>query len=157
VIEADRLAQQAGAELSLLIHELRPLALDERGLAGVLGDYLADWSRQSGIAGRLCAEGAERLPPAVEHTLLRVAQEALANVARHSRARTATVTLAARREAVTPTVADDGEGFAAGEARPGVGLSSMRERMAALGGRLELVSEAGAGTTVTAAWESDDG
>lgn len=157
VVEAERLAQQAGAELSLLIHELRPAALGARGLAEVLRDYVADWSRQSGVAATLHAEGAERLPPAVEYGLLRVAQEALANVARHSQASAVRVTLRASQRAVTLTVADDGQGFAADGVQRGIGLESMRERMTAMGGRLVIASGPGTGTTVTATWEARDG
>lgn len=156
LVEAERLAQQAGAELRMLIHELRPAELSERGLAPVLADYLAAWSRQTGIAGGLHAADTARLPPPVEYGLLRVAQEALANVARHSQARSVTVTLAAQPRAATLTIADAGRGFAADEQHQGVGLSSMRERLAGMGGRLVITSRPGAGTTVTAHWEASD-
>jgi signal transduction histidine kinase len=151
--EAEQLAQQAGAELSLLIHELRPLALAEKGLVQVLRGYAADWSRQSGIAAQLEVSGERPLPPAAEHALLRVAQEALANVARHSQASKVTIGLDYRGQATRLTIADDGRGFDPAAAR-GVGLDSMRERIEALGGRLVVTSAPGSGTIVFADCDS---
>lgn len=150
---AEQLAQQAGAELSLLIHELRPLALAERGLPSVLRDYVADWARQSGVAAQVEIAREQALPPPAEHALLRVAQEALANVARHSSARTVTLMLSYQSGAATLTIADDGRGFEPALARAGVGLASMRERIEALGGHLSIASAPGAGTTVVAQYE----
>jgi signal transduction histidine kinase len=150
---AEQLAQQAGAELTLLIHELRPLALAERGLPSVLRDYVADWARQSGVAAQVDISREQALPPPAEHALLRVAQEALANVARHSSARAVTLRLSYQAGSATLTIADDGRGFEPALARAGVGLASMRERIEALGGHLSIASAPGAGTTVVAQYE----
>ncbi|QIN77640.1 hypothetical protein GBA65_02985 [Rubrobacter marinus] len=79
--------------------------------------------------------------------ILSVIQEAMTNARRHSGARNVRVNLDAGTEELVVEVSDDGRGFGAGAA-PGVGLSSMRERAAALGGRLEVESAAGSGTTV---------
>jgi signal transduction histidine kinase len=146
--EAELLAQQAGAELSLLIHELRPVALGDKSLADALHAYSADWSRQTGIAAEMQAQGACSLPPATEHALLRVAQEALSNVARHSGATAVTIDLTYAADAVTLRIVDNGHGFDWGTARKGVGLDSMRERIEALDGRLQVESLAGGGTTI---------
>jgi signal transduction histidine kinase len=153
VTEAEQLARQAGAELSLLIHELRPVSLDQRGLAETLRAYLADWSRQSQIAVELHAGGERSLAPAAEQALLRVAQEALANVARHSQATSVTVELNYDVDAVALAIADNGRGFDAQTVQKGVGLASMRERLAALGGQLLIESRPGEGTRVTAQCE----
>ena len=102
LIEAEQLAQQSGAELSLLIHELRPVALGDKGLVAAIQAYAADWSRQSKISADVRARGAGALAPAAEHALVRVTQEALANVARHSHATAVTLDLelaAERRDA----------------------------------------------------------
>jgi signal transduction histidine kinase len=153
VIEAEQLARQAGAELSLLIHELRPVSLDQRGLAETLRAYLNDWSRQSQVAVELRAGAGRPLAPAAEQALLRVVQEALANVARHSQATTVTVELNYNPDAVALAIADNGRGFDTQTIQKGVGLDSMRERLAALGGRLLIESRPGEGTRVTARCE----
>jgi signal transduction histidine kinase len=153
LIEAEQLAQQSGAELSLLIHELRPVALGDKGLVAAIQAYAADWSRQSKIAADLHARGAGALAPAAEHALVRVTQEALANVARHSQASAVTIDLDLAAGAATLTIADNGRGFDLGTAPRGIGLESMRERLEALGGRLSVISSPGAGTTIEARYE----
>jgi signal transduction histidine kinase len=150
LLEAEQLAQQSGAELSLLIHELRPIALGEKGLAAAIQAYAADWSRQSKIATDVRVRGAVALAPAAEHALVRVTQEALANVARHSHASTVTLDLDLAVDAATLTITDNGCGFDASTTSPGVGLDSMRERLEALGGRLLVNSKPGTGTTIKA-------
>lgn len=153
LLEAEQLAQQSGAELSLLIHELRPMALGEKGLVAAIQAYAADWSRQSNIAADVRVRGECVLAPDVEHALLRVTQEALANVARHSQASAVTVDLDLAADAVTLTIGDNGRGFDTRAAARGVGLASMRERLEALGGRLRVESSPGAGTTIAARCE----
>jgi signal transduction histidine kinase len=87
----------------------------------------------------------------VEQALFRIAQEALANVARHSQAGSAQVRLDYARDRVSLTIADTGCGFDPDQARPGVGTRSMRERAARLpNGRFRLDSGLGQGTRVTA-------
>jgi len=100
--------------------------------------------------------GEARLPTALETALFRVAQEALTNVRKHAQTDRVRVALGSRDGAVRLEVSDRGRGFAPAEleqaAGPGerVGLSSMRERIALLGGALEIRSEPGAGTSVVA-------
>lgn len=148
--EADALVRQAQDELAAVIHELRPATLDGRGLAVTLREYAARWSRQSDIAAEVrVAEGCA-IPLEAEQALFRVAQEALANVARHSGSATATVELACEDGAVTLRVTDDGRGFAAGELDGrGYGLASMGERVAGIGGKVTVESAPGEGTRVT--------
>ncbi|MCC7352891.1 MAG: HAMP domain-containing protein [Anaerolineae bacterium] len=147
--EAERLTHQTQQELMALIQKLRPLALQDRGLASALQGYVADWSRQTGIVAGASVQGDGPLPIAVEQALFRVAQEALANVARHSGATTAEIRLAWEGDAVTLTIADNGQGFDVAAADgTGLGLRSMRERVEALGGSLRVESKAGAGTRV---------
>jgi len=150
IVEAEGLAQHTGAELTLLIHELRPVALDQRGLAETLRNYTADWSRQSGIAAEVRAETEPTLAPTTQHALLRIAQEALANVARHSKATVASIALGAGDGVATLTVADDGCGFDPEVVAKGVGLASMRERAEALGGSVRVDGALGAGARVVA-------
>jgi len=95
-------------------------------------------------------EGGERLPAVLETALFRIVQEALANVAKHAQARRVEVAMTHDRSGVTLRVADDGQGFDPQAPRPGthLGLWSMRERVEQLGGRFEVESTLGTGTTV---------
>jgi PAS domain S-box-containing protein len=97
------------------------------------------------------------LPGKVSVELLRVLQEALTNARRHSEARNVEVGLRTDDEAILIVVADDGRGFDPGSAKAGVGLSGMRERVEALGGKIEVRSRPGEGTRVTARVPSGGG
>jgi NarL family two-component system sensor histidine kinase LiaS len=154
--DAERLAHAAQQELTMIIHELRPAALESKGLAAALRDYVDDWSRHSGIAAHVSYQGQRELPLLLEQTLFRVAQEALANVARHSGASRVQVQVQWDPQTVTLTVADNGRGFSM-DARPktGVGLKSMQERLESLGGTFTLASAPEQGTTVTAQLATD--
>ncbi len=147
--QAEELMDGLRQELAHLILELRPPALEGRGLAAALRDYAADWSRQTGLPAdcRLSSEG--RLTPEQEQALYRIAQEALANVARHSGARRVEIVLDYRPDGAVLTLADDGAGFDLAEAPSGVGLRSMQERAAALGGTLQVESAPERGTRVS--------
>jgi two-component system, NarL family, sensor histidine kinase LiaS len=148
--EAERLAQQAQRELTALIRELRPAALEGKGLAAALRELLGQWSRQSGIQSSLSTSGEQALSLPAEQALYRVAQEALSNAARHSQASRAKVHLAWENGLVTLTVTDNGQGFDLDSvSKKGIGLQSMRERVAALGGAFS-VEKAGSGIRVVA-------
>jgi len=148
--EAERLTRQAQQELTGLIQELRPAALEGRGLAEALRHYLPEWAQRTGIEAAVRVQGARPLPLPVEQAIFRVAQEALANVARHSRAETVDVHLVWTEEVVSLTVTDDGRGFEQAERSAGMGLHSMRERMEKLGGTLLVESRRDEGTRVVA-------
>jgi signal transduction histidine kinase len=87
-------------------------------------------------------------PDDADVELLRVLQEALVNARRHSAARRVEVTLSTERRRVRAEVADDGRGFDPASVREGLGISGMRERASALGGRLEMESKPGKGTSI---------
>jgi len=132
--------------------ELRPSALDDFGLVPAL-ERLADTFRgQTGMHVDLESNlGEERLPGDVETVLYRIVQEALTNVVKHARANRVSILLTAKDGAVAAVVEDDGLGFdpqATGDS--GLGLVGMRERVGLVGGRLQIESAAGAGTTVVA-------
>jgi signal transduction histidine kinase len=160
--QARALVDSALAELRTLIFELRPPELDADGLLGALRKHAELLSRAHGIDVTVADErpaGGPRLGSGVERQLLRVAEEALSNAMRHSGASAVTVRLAAGdgadagAGAVVLSVADDGGGFdpaARSIAARKLGLTSMRERVEALGGTLEITSAAGRGTTVQA-------
>ena len=148
--DAEELAGQTQQELIALIRALRPAAIADKGLVAVLREYVDDWSRRMGIAVELRVQGERTTPLDVEDALLRVAQEALANVARHSGAQDVVVRLVWEGEQVCLTIEDNGKGFdfARAEGR-GLGLASTRERAEALGGTLAITSTA-SGATVEA-------
>jgi two-component system, NarL family, sensor histidine kinase LiaS len=148
---AETLTQGAQHEVTATIHALRPAALDEVGLAEALRTHVAEWSQQHQVVAEVRYNGKRDLPLAVEQVLFRVAQEALANVARHSHATRVTIDISREHQAVTQTIADNGCGFQPDTPAPGgMGLRSMRERVMALGGTLELESRPGAGTRIIA-------
>jgi NarL family two-component system sensor histidine kinase LiaS len=148
---ARQLVTQAQQELKTLIHEMRPAALEGKGLAPALGQYADGWSRRHDIAVEMHVRGQRQTPLPIEQALFRVVQEALANVARHSHADVVHITLVWDGAQCTLRLRDHGAGFLVDQvAGGGFGLQSMRQRLAALNGSLHVASEPGAGTTVTA-------
>jgi signal transduction histidine kinase len=134
---------------------LRPTMLEDLGLLPALLWHLERYTAQTGVQVAFKHSGVDgrRFPPAVEIAAYRIIQEALTNVARHARVSRASVTVSAGEGALFLDVADDGVGFRAEEVlrRPAsAGLAGMRERGAALGGRVEIESAPEAGTRVTA-------
>jgi NarL family two-component system sensor histidine kinase LiaS len=142
-------ARQAQKELAVLIQTLRPIQMQGKGLAQALGDYLQDWQTHGGIQIDFQAGEGISLPDEKEQSLFRVAQEALSNAARHSGATEVRVALYAQAGRVIMTVSDDGRGFDPDKATGGFGLKSMRERVEAQGGSLQIKS-GGNGTQITA-------
>ena len=148
--EAEHLAQQAGAELSLVIHELRPIAMQGKDLGEALESYLAEWSRQRDVrATARISEERSPMRPEVQYALVRVTQEALSNVARHSGASTVALELIFDDDTTTLTIHDNGQGFDMGHSPDGMGLSTMRERVEDLGGTFTVSTQPGVGTSIT--------
>ncbi|GHO46556.1 sensor histidine kinase [Ktedonospora formicarum] len=144
----ERLVRQAQRELTTLIHELRPVALEGRSLAEAVRTYVNTWQEQTSVSVVLELSGDEEPSPALEDALFRIVQEGLANVARHSQATEVTLCLDCNTT-VTFSLRDNGKGFAVRERDSlGIGLSSMRERIQVLGGDIEIQSEIGKGTTI---------
>src|ERR671917_312128 len=155
--QAEELARQAQRELNVLIGELRPAALEGKGLSSALRDYLEDWSRRAEIPAEYHVRGEREVPLEVEQALFRVAQDALANVAKHSGAGSVDVDLIYASGSMTLRVADDGRGFdPAKNPGEGFGLQSMNERLEKLGGRVEVESVPGKGTRVTCVCPLED-
>ncbi|MGW4792806.1 sensor histidine kinase [Nonomuraea sp. NPDC004297] len=127
-----------------LVYGLRPPALDDLGLAGAVRELAGQSSPRTEVE----VEGdLGDLPAAVEVAVYRIVQEALTNVRRHAEASRATIVLRREESALRVLVADDGRGLSASH-RAGVGLGSMRERAAELGGICVVSGEPGAGTRV---------
>jgi signal transduction histidine kinase len=130
-------AKQALGDLRRVVYDLRPAALDELGLLGALRQQVDRFDRARVATTLQAPEVLPPLPAAVEVAALRIVTEALTNIARHAQARHATVTLAVDG-ALGIEVCDDGAPPAAEQAwRPGVGLVSMAERAAEVGGTLQ--------------------
>ena len=150
------LVQGTVKEARRVIADLRPTSLDDFGLATALRVQAEALRDEGWRVGYEEALGEERLPPAVETALFRVAQEALTNARKHARTTRAHVELRRLDGAVRLRVRDRGRGFdPAADADGGgpgerVGLSGMRERVVLLGGTFEVSSRPGSGTLVTA-------
>jgi PAS domain S-box-containing protein len=151
-----QLVQQTVGEARYVIADLRPTALDDFGLAAAVRLQVEKISNQGSQVDYEEALGDERLPPEVETALFRVAQEALTNVHKHAPSARVRITLRRLNDSVRLQVRDWGPGFnpemITDGGGPGerLGLSSMRERMALLGGHLEVHSRPGEGTEVVA-------
>jgi NarL family two-component system sensor histidine kinase LiaS len=144
---------QAKAELSELIRQARPPLPDQMDLSEVLSSYLGEWSERHRIAAVLEGALAGALPGPVGDAVVRATQEALANVARHSRANRVRVVIAGDATSVEVQVTDDGRGFDPGAlCADGHGLAIMGERMSTVGATLEITSTPGQGTKVVLAW-----
>jgi two-component system sensor histidine kinase UhpB len=148
--ETQGVATQAMEELLRLARELRPAALDDLGLAAALRTLVAEFGRRAGVDAALAVQpGAlEALDEDAQLVAYRVVQEGLSNVAQHAGARHVRVEVERRDDGTVVRVADDGEGFADDAATNGLGLTGMRERAVLAGGRLEVSSAPGAGTTI---------
>ena len=130
--------------------ELRPKALDDFGLVPALERLVTTFAEQTGIETHLEARvrGA-RLPSEIETVLYRVVQEALTNIVKHARAEHVSVLLHARPGKVAVVIEDDGRGFSPDVlSADGIGLVGMRERVALVGGHLELETSEEGGTTI---------
>jgi signal transduction histidine kinase len=144
------IAQQALKEMRLLVYQLRPLVLKREGLAGALQQRLDAVEKRAGVDARLLVGGTIELPASAEEELYRIAQEALNNALKHGAPASVTVRICADERGVVLEVSDDGRGFDLGSigAEGGMGLVSMRERTEKLGGKLDVKSAPGAGTSV---------
>jgi signal transduction histidine kinase len=148
LLEAEKLLFNVRHELTDLLLELRPVALEGRGLPTAVREFVHDCANQSGIDIEVDVKGERSLPLEVEQTIFRILQGALSNVIRHSQATHATVQLIYDTHTVELDVTDDGVGFDATQWHNGLGLRLLRERTALLKGNLILRSEPGEGTQV---------
>ncbi len=148
--EAERLVDRVREELTDLIMELRPQALEQRSIEEILSEYLTDWSTQHAFELEQALQRDIPLSVNAKQTLLRILQEALANIARHSEGSQVSIKLHAQGDEVNLEVKDNGVGFNPEKVTRGVGIQSMRERTESLGGSLELTSTPEQGTTLIA-------
>jgi signal transduction histidine kinase len=149
--ELETTSKTVQRELTRLIENLRPGSLEDKGLAAALNDYSLLFGAREHILAYLDVQGNDALlVPSVAESLYRVAQEALHNVARHARATRVDIQLCCLPEQAILVLRDNGTGFDTTQARRGLGLGNMQDRMMAIGGRLTIESEIGIGTEVKA-------
>jgi signal transduction histidine kinase len=151
--QALRSARDNLAESRRVVWALRPRPLAEQPLPQALQELASRLAEETGVHAETVVTGTARpLGAQVEEALLRIGQEALANVRKHAAASRVTLTLSYLDDVVTLDVADDGVGFeqAAAAAGGGLGLRAMGERIEGLGGRLVVESAPGEGTTIAA-------
>ena len=145
-------ARQAYTDVREGIIGLRALPSSDRNLGEVLAEYLARWKEQSGVSTELVLDPDVRLRPTVELQLVRIIQEALTNVRKHSRAANVRVEVQRRDGSIVAAIVDDGVGFQPGSRHrgefPQFGLSTMRERAESVGGTLAVESTPGKGTAI---------
>ncbi|HET7711525.1 MAG TPA: GAF domain-containing sensor histidine kinase [Thermoanaerobaculia bacterium] len=147
-------AREAYGDARQGIVDLRTLPGPERSFPDVVRDYVVRWKEQSGISTQLTLETGFALPPGAELQLIRLIQEALANVRKHSKATSVSIDLHRRGAELVVTVSDNGVGFnPAARQRsefPRFGLSTMKERVESIRGTLTIQSTPGSGTMVRA-------
>ncbi len=148
---ATRLARESLTEARRSVDALRPEPLEGCRLGEAVAGVAERWSSLNGIPAQVTTTGTVRpIQPEAEFALLRAAQEALANVARHARASRVGLTISYMENEVALDVRDDGIGFDPALPGAGFGLVAMRQRIAALAGTLQVESEPGGGTAISA-------
>lgn len=154
------LLDQIGKTLQHVARELRPTSIDDLELGAALANYISEWSEQSGIEADFhCGGfGLDDLGQEVRTTLYRLIQESLSNIAKHAGADSVSVVIDRAETLLRLTIEDNGCGFdpetagklAREQSRGGLGIAGMRERVALIGGEIEIESSTGAGTTIFA-------
>jgi PAS domain S-box-containing protein len=147
------LARELDGAIDFLTWELRPVVTDQVTLSTALADLLESWSERFNIPARFVGDGDHRLPPDVQEHLYRLTQEALHNIAKHAEATHVSVMLEQRGRELVLLIEDNGRGFSVGQTGDrsqtgGLGLTSMQERAALVGGTLTIESNVSQGTAV---------
>jgi signal transduction histidine kinase len=158
IARTQRLVEKSVSVVHRFAGQLRPPSLDDLGLFPVLHSYVTDFAEQSGLSIRLRSftrDRIEKLDSTKRTVLYRVAQESLANVAKHAKASLVTVSLRKSRGVIRMEIKDDGKSFKVQDAsligrKKCLGLVGMRERVEMIGGRFTVESSPGNGTTIRA-------
>jgi signal transduction histidine kinase len=151
--EAYQQIADLSSDIQVLSHGLHPPKLELLGLKAAVSGFCEELSNRHGVRIDLHVEDIPRaLPREMSLCFYRVMQEALQNVVKHSVSRQADVSLSGRIDTINLTVKDSGAGFDPYEAMrgPGLGLTSMQERLKGIGGRLSIHSQPGRGTMIHA-------
>lgn len=148
--EAETLVYEVIQELTFLIQEIYPIALQEKGLATTLREYVFEWENRNDAVVNLTIQNERSLALDVEQAVYRFIQEALANVSRHSKAQRVDISLVYNPESLQVIIADDGHGFDMNQKAKGMGFRSMRERISSIRGTVQIQSAPGQGTRLIA-------
>lgn len=148
LLELNQSAQEALNEMRLLIFELRPKVLDQVGLQQALAQRLKSVEERLGLEAAFKWRVKALLDSKVEEALYGIAQEALNNVVKHSRAHNVTVHLVQSGQTLIMKIEDDGVGFDPGQTQGGLGLKTMQERAVSLNSALQIHTSPGSGTTI---------
>ena len=143
------LAEAGLAEMRALLFELRPESLEAEGLVVALTKQVAVLQSRYKLSVEADLRDEPELPMEIKHALYRIAQEALHNIVKHARASAVILRLTSHERETILEVRDDGRGFDPTKAFPGhLGLHSMRERIARVGGVFAIESTPGQGTAI---------
>jgi signal transduction histidine kinase len=150
ILAARQKVREAQEDVTENIISLRTTLASEGGFIPALRAYTKEFSQHTGLAVELLAEGSDILPlsPLAEAQLVRIVQEALANVRKHAKAEKVKIRLAPRNGVLNVRINDDGVGFRIKPRRGHFGLQTMRERAEVVGGGLTISSTPGKGTQV---------
>jgi ligand-binding sensor domain-containing protein/signal transduction histidine kinase len=146
--EAENLVSDVIQELTFLVQEIYPIALQEKGLITTLREYIFEWENRNDVSVQFTSRYERRLPLDVEQALYRISQETLANIARHSHASRVDMSLVYNGDSVQLSVSDNGCGFDTNPKSHGMGLRSIRERVGSIHGTVQIQSAPGHGTRV---------
>jgi signal transduction histidine kinase len=144
----ERISEEALGDMQALLTELRPASLDGAGLAQALQEVCAAYSDRLGVTVDASLDDVT-VPASVEHALLRIAQEACTNAVRHGHARRLAVSMTRQDRHVELAVRDTGTGFDPDAPHAGRGLAHICDRVAELGGTVEIDSAPGHGAALT--------
>jgi ligand-binding sensor domain-containing protein/signal transduction histidine kinase len=144
--EAETLVYEVIQELTFLIQEIYPIALQEKGLPTTLREYVYEWENRNDAEVNLTVRDERVLPLDTEQAVYRVIQEALANISRHSRAKRVDISLVYHPDSLQVNIADDGCGFDMNQKAKGLGFRSMRDRINSVRGNIQIQSAPGQGT-----------
>ena len=149
LLEAENLVYDVLQELTFLIQEMYPMALKEKGLATTLREYVFEWKNRNEMMVNLSIENEISMPLDAEQAVYRMIQEALANIARHSRATQVDILLDFASTILYVKVEDNGQGFDLGHKPNGIGLRTIIDRADEIGGQAFVKSAVGEGTTIS--------
>jgi len=144
----ERISEEALRDMQVLLIELHPASLDSTGLAPALQEICAAYHDRLGVTVDSALDDVT-VPAPVEHALLRITQEACTNAVRHGNAPRLAVSMTRQDGHVELTVRDTGTGFDPAAPHPGSGLAHIRDRVAELGGTVDIDSAPGQGTALT--------
>lgn len=155
LVALQNLVRSSLMDVRKIIFDLRPMVLDDLGLAPAINRYLADYKEQYGLQIEFLFFGQQRrLDSSIEVALFRIIQETVSNIRKHARANSAVVKMELLRKRVNIHVKDDGRGFdldkvIADKNRDGYGLVGMRERVQLLEGEINITTAPGQGTSIS--------